>query len=51
MEAIDHMRIVSKMTPEIVNPIGYVDVTLVFEKPDKAPDTRRKIGLVGCRLR
>lgn len=31
------MRIVSKMTPEIVNPIGYVDVTLVFEKPDKAP--------------
>ena len=24
---------------------------LVFEKPDKAPDTRRKIGLVGCRLR
>ena len=35
------------MPTEIIDPIGDHDVALIFEKPDKAPDTRRKIGLVG----
>jgi hypothetical protein len=39
------------MPTEIIDPIGDHDVALIFEKPDKAPDTRRKIGLVGRLLR
>ena len=47
LQAVDCIGVVGEVTGEIVDPIVDFDVPLIFEEPDKAPDPRSLISLIG----
>mgnify|MGYP006890133954 CR=1 FL=1 len=47
LQAVDCIGVVGEVTGEIVDPIVDFDIPLIFEEPDKAPDPRSLISLIG----
>ena len=50
LQAVDCIGVVGEVTGEIVDPIVDFDIPLIFEEPDKAPDPRSLISLIGGSL-